>query len=289
MVTVYSYASSVDALRRTVERESGAVAEQMGERMELVAEDLDRRVEGLGRLPFGSLAAGDMDSESLAGDFAAQLVAEMGDSAVLLDALEFVPAAPHGREVDAPRAPKAPSEAEVFVSAAAPVVIHLSKMLFNSDTVQELEELRDGTSVVRGEDGLILLPRGVEARIEVDSEELIPSELFDTLIQIGEQALADELGGGDEAARSIEEMVQVFAEQMEARAHHVEERRQELEQRVAEREEVHMEWKREFDCAVQRDGETGRLRQGPCQRAAGPAPGTRAGRLRQWGDPLRRG
>ena len=57
VVTVYSYASSVDALRRTVERESGAVAEQMGERMELVAEDLDRRVEGLGRLPFGSLAA----------------------------------------------------------------------------------------------------------------------------------------------------------------------------------------------------------------------------------------
>ena len=73
VVTVYSYASSVDALRRTVERESGAVAEQMGERMELVAADLDRRVEGLGRLPFGSLAAGDMDSESLAGDFAAQL------------------------------------------------------------------------------------------------------------------------------------------------------------------------------------------------------------------------
>ena len=57
VVTVYSYASSVDALRRTVERESGAVAEQMGERMELVAEDLDRRVERLGRLPFGSLMA----------------------------------------------------------------------------------------------------------------------------------------------------------------------------------------------------------------------------------------
>ena len=83
VVTVYSYASSVDALRRTVERESGAVAEQMGERLELVAQDLDRGVERLGRLPFGSLTAGDVNSESFAGDFAVGLVEEMGDTAVL--------------------------------------------------------------------------------------------------------------------------------------------------------------------------------------------------------------
>jgi serine phosphatase RsbU (regulator of sigma subunit) len=256
VVTVYSYASSVDALRRTVERESGNVAEQMGERMELVAEDLDRRVERLGRLPFGSLTAGDVDSESCAGDFAAGLVEEMGDSAVLLDSLEFVPAAPQGRDAGVPRAPKAPREPVMSVSAAAPVVIHLSRMLFNSDTVRELEDLRDGTSVVRGEDGLILLPRGVvETRVEIDSEELIPSELFDALIEIGEQAQADALGGGDAVDRSMEEKVRVFAERIKASVGHVEERRQEMAQRVADREEAHWEWKRELDFPVQRDGE----------------------------------
>ena len=55
-------------------------------------------------------------------------------------------------------------------------------MLFNKDTLRNVEELRDGTSVVRGEEGLILLPEGYEQpeAITVDAWTAIhPDSLYE--------------------------------------------------------------------------------------------------------------
>ena len=111
VVTLYSHAGSVDALRRTVERESGAVAERMGQRMELVAADLRGRVEELGTLPFGPLADVETGSEAIAGDFAAEVAERMGERAMLVESLEFVPAEAMTAALGTPWAALAESEA----------------------------------------------------------------------------------------------------------------------------------------------------------------------------------
>ena len=69
------------------------------------------------------------------------------------------------------------------------------------------------------------------------------------------EAYADLLNIEGIGGKLADALVQFFAEQMDVRVHHVEERRQEMEQRVAEREEVHWKWNREFESSVQRDGE----------------------------------
>jgi len=276
VVTVYSYASSIEALHRTVERESGAVAEQMGDRMELVASDLDRHVEGLGRLPFRSLTEGDAGSDRLAGDFVTGLLQEMGDSAMLVDALEFVPAAPpaEGAVVVASGPPGTP-RAVAPPSAVSPVVIHLSPMLFHEKKLQEIEVLAEKAGIARGEGEMMLLPREVlEARVEIDTDEPLPAELFQSLMQIGleigEQGEAGEMENIDELVRSIEERTQIYAERVEASAREQKRRQREMqheveklkidERRIAERgaeerKQKRWTWKREFATSVEREGE----------------------------------
>jgi hypothetical protein len=94
-ITLVSYASSVRAFKATVEAESKALTEDMGERMELVTSELDERIERLGDLPYDEVLA----REEAVGDeeidrFLGGLMNRMGESAALLEALEFVPVAP---------------------------------------------------------------------------------------------------------------------------------------------------------------------------------------------------
>ncbi len=96
VVTVYSYRASVAAFRQAVEAESGALADDIGARMESVRTQLNRRIERLGSFPFRNFMAERRrpDHTGGPGPLSERLMSEIGDAAPLLDALEFTPAAP---------------------------------------------------------------------------------------------------------------------------------------------------------------------------------------------------
>ncbi len=97
-VSIYSYNSSLRAVRQAAEEESGALAAEMGERMESVSADLHRRIQRLGMFPFRTMMLaeankpGSLDKDALAN----QLMAQMGETAAFVRALEFIPTPPSG-------------------------------------------------------------------------------------------------------------------------------------------------------------------------------------------------
>jgi serine phosphatase RsbU (regulator of sigma subunit) len=126
-ISLYSYNSSIDAFRRAVEAESGALAEEMKGRMETVREDLDDRVARLGNFPFERLMATrkeEVDSQS--DPLFEQLMSEMGESADLVEAIEFTPQAElaqpdsKGETLKPPKAPEIPGMPGGLVIHMAP-------------------------------------------------------------------------------------------------------------------------------------------------------------------------
>ena len=88
-ITTYSYYSSVKAFRETVEAEAHATTEEMSERMAQVTGDLDRRIRGLGDLPYDAVLADDSGRGATPTPqrFVTDLVSTMGESARMLEAL----------------------------------------------------------------------------------------------------------------------------------------------------------------------------------------------------------
>ena len=94
-VTVYSYASSVRAFRAAVTSESGRMAQELQTRLDTVTADLGRKVGGLWE-PRAAKAARAADEPELAAkvDVVERLTAVLGDSAKLLERVEFRTAHP---------------------------------------------------------------------------------------------------------------------------------------------------------------------------------------------------
>lgn len=107
-LVLYSYVSSQRAVRQVMESEAAELAKEMNGRMTEVRAELGRGVERVGEIPMAALReAGEVkvpDPE--------KLVEAMGETAPLLDSIEFTPADP-----EIPEEP----EAEVEVEAAVPV------------------------------------------------------------------------------------------------------------------------------------------------------------------------
>jgi serine phosphatase RsbU (regulator of sigma subunit) len=104
VVILYSYNSSLIAFRRAVEAESGAVAEEIGSRMESVRADLNHRMRRLSEFPFRRLMT--MNSGGGGKEHAPlrdRLLSEIGDAAPFVEALEFTP-----MPEAAPKPPAAP-------------------------------------------------------------------------------------------------------------------------------------------------------------------------------------
>ncbi len=93
-ITLFSYRSSVQAFRETVERESGHLTDEMSERMELVNQELDQRIARLGELPYDEVMAAAATDHDGPGRFLDRFIEEMGESATLIKALEFLPEQP---------------------------------------------------------------------------------------------------------------------------------------------------------------------------------------------------
>jgi hypothetical protein len=99
-IVLYSYWSSLDAVRAAVEEDGRALTEEMDERLASVRRDLDLRFASLAQVPFSALLAnGDMENAEPLAD---RLVSVMGDAAPWIESLEYIPAPP---------APPAPAEA----------------------------------------------------------------------------------------------------------------------------------------------------------------------------------
>jgi serine phosphatase RsbU (regulator of sigma subunit) len=136
-ITVYSYRSSTQALRRAVAAEAARAAGQMDDRMQSVTANLGRRLDALQEIPFPAPLAGPVAAGHL-GDpaFLGRVLAGLGDLAGYVEALEFIPsrAAPGGD------APGAVGREE----APAPVVIPLPRILEDLEKHPEIGPILEG-------------------------------------------------------------------------------------------------------------------------------------------------
>ena len=94
-IVLYSYSSSLSAVRRAVEEEAGVMTVEMEQRMAAIRTDLSYRFESIGPVSFATLIPHELTPGSVSlSSFEQGFVTTMGDSAALFDSLEFVPAAP---------------------------------------------------------------------------------------------------------------------------------------------------------------------------------------------------
>jgi serine phosphatase RsbU (regulator of sigma subunit) len=137
-VTLYSYASSVSAFRGAVATESARMAADLQDRLDTVTADLGRQV-GLLWEPSGATAGGaDAAGQPMDVRVIERVAAVLGESAQLLDRVEFtpVPAPPSPSAAalppplaPAPPAPPAPPTATPPPSPPEPVVIDLRETM----------------------------------------------------------------------------------------------------------------------------------------------------------------
>jgi serine phosphatase RsbU (regulator of sigma subunit) len=105
LISLYSYSTSIRAFRQAVGAESAAAAEELSGRMESVKRDLTRRMQRLSQFPFAELMAEEQRGDRKDNALYQQLLTQMGDSASLVEALEFTPSAPVHPPADAPKPP----------------------------------------------------------------------------------------------------------------------------------------------------------------------------------------
>jgi serine phosphatase RsbU (regulator of sigma subunit) len=103
-ITLYSYNSSITVFRKAVEAESGALAEGMRGRMDSLQRELAYRLDRLGTFPFPQLMTlGGETVDARSNPLMAELMAEIGDAAPLVDSIEFSPAPGSARPAPASR------------------------------------------------------------------------------------------------------------------------------------------------------------------------------------------
>jgi serine phosphatase RsbU (regulator of sigma subunit) len=92
-ITIYSYNSSLRALRSAAEQESAAMASDMSSRMESVNRDLNMQLQRFAVFEFSRMRALDEKSRSAAMEaLAGRLKNQMGENAFLLKSFQFTPA-----------------------------------------------------------------------------------------------------------------------------------------------------------------------------------------------------
>src|SRR5215218_796569 len=145
-VTLYSYAASVGAFRAAVASESGRMAQDLQQRLDTVTADLGRQVGRLWEPAAATAAAGAKAEPELPVEVrvAERMASVLGDSARLLDRVEFRPMhggreshSPHAAQLPAPPvppepgAPGSPAGAPATPSAPEPprVVIDMREIM----------------------------------------------------------------------------------------------------------------------------------------------------------------
>ena len=89
-LVLYNYATSQQAFRNAVASESQVLAEEMGERLASVRQDLSQRLASLSMLPVRVLVSSEED-EADPSQVYTELMAQMGDMSELVESFEFTP------------------------------------------------------------------------------------------------------------------------------------------------------------------------------------------------------
>jgi len=146
-IVLYSYTSSLRAVRQAVEAEAGELAQDMEVRMDSVQQDLEHSVQRIGSLPFATLLEKENEDPEFRGEeFVGLVLAELGESAQLVESFRFEPLP----ESELPAAPTAPEMAvpvvePVIVAPAAPAPAPPEEWTYDLELVlgQIEEELKD--------------------------------------------------------------------------------------------------------------------------------------------------
>lgn len=113
-IVLYSYVSSLSAVRRAAEVEAGSLTREMDGRMAAIRTELGRGLERVGRLSPGELLTmAEAGQEGRPGPELGRLVRGFGEAAPLLESVEFVPQGP--APPSAPGAPGAPASGVVVI------------------------------------------------------------------------------------------------------------------------------------------------------------------------------
>jgi len=152
-VTAQHYLSSLDTLHRVARRDAEQMTVELGQRMEMVKADLSERVERLwvdsrpAMQPVSSAPTSGRDADVPMGVDAVAMTGiahALGETALLLESLEFVPALPPAAPVppgaatppapapapapQSPNAPVAPAAPAAPVAPAVPVVVDMQAL-----------------------------------------------------------------------------------------------------------------------------------------------------------------
>jgi serine phosphatase RsbU (regulator of sigma subunit) len=158
-IVLYSYYSSLRAVRRAAETEARMLTREMDGRMASIKGELGRGVERIGALPVQTLIVASRSHHAGKPDpLLGQVVQGFGDAAPFLRSIEFIPAPP----AVAPRAPTAP----VAPMASGKVVVDVDQIL--RDVQEQVEAVAPPAPIT------IPLPGGTEAlqeRVRQEMEE----------------------------------------------------------------------------------------------------------------------
>ena len=202
-LSVYYYYSSIRAYRQAVEEEGGALAQEMGGRMESMRADMNRRIGRLGSFPFRELMALNMRSGSPEETRAliSKLQSEMGDSAAYIDSLEFTPRAPlpapppasqTGRRtpqaktrIPVPKPPASDKAAALAMESARRMILHIPPLLQEQANQQKPDASRPGAPAANPDYRIVIeeirksaeaLRSAVEAQKRADETMRLPPE-----------------------------------------------------------------------------------------------------------------
>ena len=114
-IVLYSYVSSQRAVRRVVEAEAEELTQEMNGRMSTIRAELGRSAERVSEIPVATLVER-RGEEELEREIP-EVLRAMGESAALVDSLEFTPAVPEPPEEEAVVEPEIEAEVEEPVEA----------------------------------------------------------------------------------------------------------------------------------------------------------------------------
>lgn len=267
-IVLYSYLSSLAAVRGAVEEESRALAEEMDGRLASVRRSLDLRFANLTEVPFAALlepgAEGEVSPADV-GPLADRLALAMGDLAPLVESLEFVPvpAPPTPRDGGAVGAPAPPAVPPVpGVAGTAPpdpdrgaVVIDVPRILARMRMVMPSGAGSGGGPDEEAALGLAAEVLGAMAQSLAAEQELLARELERAVTgpaPVSGERLEDlerALAAKAEAQREVAARLQGA---VAAKRRLSEEQRREIE---ARRKEQRLLLGGEFQVPVEQDGE----------------------------------
>jgi serine phosphatase RsbU (regulator of sigma subunit) len=160
-VTLFSYASSVNAVENAARREANDGAADISRRMEVITADVGRRMDRIFEFDTPTPAAA-----ATAGTMHERIAPALGDAAALVDRLEFEPAVdpdPNPGDPDVPVAPKPP---------APPIVVDVPKIVAEAQRAARAHAAASPDAAPLIEHGLSIGLPAAEAGLKAAAEAL---------------------------------------------------------------------------------------------------------------------